>query len=188
MEQIKTNMKKGIDLFDKEAIRRNIEIWRIIDGYYNYEVSSKGNIRNVATGRILKQRINRDGYYIVDLRNETKAKTLQVHRIIANAFIENVNGKKCVDHINNNKTDNNAINLRFATNQENNFNSSICSNNTSGYKGVSWHKQKSKWRARIKINNKSIHIGYFVSLEEAKTARQNKAKELFGEYINSCEL
>jgi hypothetical protein len=39
-----------------------------------------------------------------------------------------------------------------------------------------------------KINRKEYHLGYFDNIEDAKKARQEKAKELFGEFINKCEL
>jgi hypothetical protein len=45
-----------------------------------------------------------------------------------------------------------------------------------------------KWRAYIKFNGKEMHLGLFDNLEDAIQARQNKAQELFGEYINKCEL
>lgn len=187
IEQIKKNIKNGIEMFDNEAIRRNIEIWRTIVDYPNYEVSSFGNVRNVTTGRILKLGKNTHGYYDVILSNAGKRKHYTVHRLVANAFIENMNGKNCVDHINNNKTDNKVTNLRFATNQENNFNRSMRSDNISGAKGVTWQKKTNKWRAYIKFNNKYIHIGVYKTIEEATVARQLEAKELFGEYVNNCD-
>lgn len=92
-----------------------------------------------------------------------------------------------MDHINNNRLNNNVCNLGWATRSENNFNNSISKRNTSGIKGVSYDKRDKKWRAKIQINGKEKHLGYYNSLEEAKTVRQQKAKELFGEYLNSCE-
>jgi hypothetical protein len=78
--------------------------------------------------------------------------------------------------------------LRFVTGQENSRNSSLSKNNTSKIKGVYFHKRVNKWNARIMINWKLIHIGCFSDIEDAKQARQAKAKELFGDYVNSCEL
>ena len=73
------------------------------------------------------------------------------------------------------------------THSENQFNSSISKRNTSGTKGIYFNKMTNKWRSTISINYKDIHIGYFNNIEDAKKARQEKAKELFGEYLNSCE-
>jgi hypothetical protein len=60
--------------------------------------------------------------------------------------------------------------------------------NTSGIKGVTWFRKENKWRAQITCRGKDIHIGDFDNIEDAQNARQQKAKELFGEYINKCEL
>ena len=46
---------------------------------------------------------------------------------------------------------------------------------------------KDKWEAYIMINYKKIHLGSFENIEDAKKARQEKSKELFGDYLNSCE-
>ena len=67
------------------------------------------------------------------------------------------------------------------------MNSKLSSKNTSNHKGVSFDKQMNKYKAYIKINGKNKHLGYFDNIEEAVNARVKKAKELFGEYINSCE-
>jgi hypothetical protein len=55
-------------------------------------------------------------------------------------------------------------------------------------KGVYWNKNEAKWHARLEVNGKQLHLGFFENIEDAKIARQNKARELFGEYINKCEL
>ena len=93
----------------------------------------------------------------------------------------------CVDHIDNTRTNNNINNLRWATFQENNFNSCLASNNTSGFKGISFHKRDKKWEAKIRVNGKKYHLGNFDNIEEAIKARQKRAKELFGEFLNECE-
>jgi hypothetical protein len=92
-----------------------------------------------------------------------------------------------VDHINNDKLDNNIANLRWVTLQENQMNRKLSSNNTSNYKGVTFHKQRNKWVAQIMINGKNKNLGYFDNIEDAVNARVKKAEELFGEYKNSCE-
>ena len=187
IENVKMNIAKGLELFDKEAIRRNIEIWRPIAGYPNYSVSSFGNVKNVVTGKTLKPLLNKNGYYHVMLYNNSKVKTCKVHKLVANALLQNPENKLCVDHKNNDRLDNNIKNLRFATHRENNRNRSLSSNNTSGIKGISWYKRDEKWSAHIKVNGKKIHIGYFENIQDAHKARQLKANELFGNFINICE-
>jgi hypothetical protein len=160
------------------------EIYKVIKGFENYSVSNLGNVINNKTDEILKASLDRDeGYKKVALHR----KTFRVHRLVAEAFIPNPNNKTMVDHIDNDKTNNNVNNLRWATNSENQFNQSISKNNTSGTKGVVWHKHKNKWQATIRHNNKLYHLGYFDKLENARIARHLKANELFKEYTNSCE-
>lgn len=76
-----------------------------------------------------------------------------------------------VDHINQDKLVNQKSNLRLCTRSRNALNTGPYSHNTSGYKGVSYHKQRKKWRAHIRINNKQIHLGLFDDIEDAIIAR-----------------
>jgi hypothetical protein len=163
-----------------------MEEYKIIEGFENYSVSNFGNVKNNITGRILKTNKNERGYYVVDLHKKGNRKKFKVHRLVGNAFIPNPKNKTQIDHINNDKTNNNVSNLRWVTQQENQFNKGIAKNNTSGVKGVKF--RKGKWCARITIDNKDIHLGCFDTFEDAIKMRQAKAKELFGEFINTIEL
>jgi len=60
-------------------------------------------------------------------------------------------------------------------------------NNTSGVRGVSWHKGRGKWCARIMFQGKSISLGYFDSLDEAKKAREEAETEFFKPVIERVE-
>ena len=164
-----------------------MEQYKIIKDFPNYEVSNFGNIRNIKTGKILKPGINGRGYYTVSLRNDGNMYTKNIHKLIAEYFIANPYNKQCVDHIDNNRLNNNVSNLRYATSQENSMNRKLNSNNTSKYKGVCYSKLFNRWNAYITINGKMKNLGYFKNLEDAINARVEKAQELFGEYINSCE-
>ena len=84
--------------------------------------------------------------------------------------------KDQIDHINRIRTDNRISNLREVTNKQNQQNAGKSSHNTSGHPGVSWHKQNSKWQARIAHNYKQIHLGYFTDIEDAITARKAAEK------------
>ena len=108
-----------------------------------------------------------------------------VHRLVAHDFLENPDNKQLVDHIDGNRQNNQVTNLRYATISENNRNrlKSIKST-TSRYKGVYWSKENSKWRARIEVNGKKIHLGYFDNEKEGAEAYNNAAIELFGEFAN----
>jgi hypothetical protein len=187
IEQMKLTVEVGMNLFDDIALKRGLEVWRKIDGYYNYSVSTKGRVRNDKSGKLLKQCLDKDGYYKLTLYQDGKQIQHKIRRLVANSFTNNPENKKCVDHINNCRTDNNIGNLRWVTLTENQYNCAISNNNTSGVKGVDFHKKTDMWRAYIYINRKFISIGQYNTLKEAKEARQLKAKEVFGEFMNSCE-
>lgn len=87
-----------------------------------------------------------------------------------------------IDHINGNPSDNRWANLREATNSQNMQNVGKIKSNTSGYRGVGWHKKAQKWRAYININQKTHHLGLFNTKEEAKTAYEEARKKFHGEF------
>ena len=103
----------------------------------------------------------------------------QAHRVILTKHLgrEIKEGYHC-DHINHNPNDNRIFNLRELSHQENNQYRQLSSKNTSGYKGVGWDKYNKKWKAQIKLNYKSMHLGNFDTPEEAYEAYKKKALEL----------
>ena len=186
--EMQKNVKAIVRIHENNLIKLNVEVFRSIDGYENYAVSSFGRVKNVKTGRILKAGTDNCGYLLVCLYDEDGvAKTYNIHRLVCCTFIENPNDKQCVDHKNNDKTNNHISNLRFATYSENNQNSKLSIKNTSGIKGVYFNKKAKKWHARIRIDGIKIHIGLFANLEDAKIARINRANQAFGIYTNACE-
>jgi len=113
-----------------------------------------------------------------------------MHRVILERILGRKleKGEQC-DHINHDGLDNRRNNIRLATKQENNRNMSKSrSNKTSKYKGVYWHADRNKWRARIVINEKSKSLGYFINEKEAAKAYNNAATELFGEFAKLNEV
>ena len=84
------------------------------------------------------------------------------------------------DHINKDGLDNRRSNLRIATVSQNNFNRGASRLNKSGYKGVSWHKNR--WRASITAKGKDYQLGYFATAELAHAAYCKAAMELHGEF------
>ena len=89
-----------------------------------------------------------------------------------------------IDHINGDRFDCRKANLRFVSPSLNQVNRKrLNRNNTSGVRGVSRSTVcKSKpWRARIAVNNRSITLGYFASIEEARSARMAAELQYFGE-------
>lgn len=77
-----------------------------------------------------------------------------------------------VDHISGVRNDNRWTNLRAVTGSENNKNTKIRADNTSGILGVYWHKASSKWQASIGVDGRFIHLGLFNNIEEAADARK----------------
>ena len=182
MSKLNKKFEEGLILI--KALEKLIECWRKLEDFDNYSVSSFGRVRNDITKRILKPGISSSGYYGVKLYQNNKKKTFLVHRLVAIYFIANPMNKKCVDHIDHDRKNNRIFNLRYATNQENSRNSSIQKNNTSGYIGVTYNKQKQKYRARYSLNCKLKHIGYYQTALEASEAYQAKIKVHYGEFAN----
>lgn len=88
-----------------------------------------------------------------------------------------------VDHINQAATlDNRKCNLRIASVSQNLQNARVRSDNSSGYKGVSWCRSRKKWKAEIHKDRQYIFLGYYSSKEEAASAYRQAAQKLFGAF------
>lgn len=98
-----------------------VETFVKIEGFENYEVSNLGKVRNIKSGKVLKPQLNRNGYLMHLLYENNKQKHLYLHRIIAIAFIDNPEEKPCVNHIDENKLNNDLSNLEWCTVKENNI-------------------------------------------------------------------
>jgi hypothetical protein len=91
------------------------------------------------------------------------------------------NNKTIIDHVNRDKLDNRRENLRMCSQRENGKNTSLKKNNTSGAKGVS-KASKGKFRARIWLDRKEIHIGTFCNVFDAAKAYDRAAEIMHGEF------
>jgi hypothetical protein len=119
---------------------------------------------------------NKNGY-VQSARNKINKKRILLHRLILNP-----QDNKDIDHINGNILDNRKSNLRVCTNKENHWNTDLKKSNKSGYKGVSWDKEKEKWYTSIRLNEKTISLGRYNTAEEASEAYKKASLEHHKEF------
>lgn len=109
-------------------------------------------------------------------------KTINMHREILG--LSRGDGKM-VDHINRDGLDNRRENLRLCTHAQNQRNSQKNKNNTSGYKGVTWDKQRGKWHSQIVVNHVRIRLGFFDDLIKAAQAYDAAARKYHGRFART---
>ncbi len=114
--------------------------------------------------------LDKAGYRSISITVDGRKKLYYSHRL-AWLYEYGVWPKGQIDHINHNRSDNRLCNLREADNTTNHKNRTINKNNTSGITGVYWNKNHKKWRAKIIVSGKNIHLGLFTDKNEAICAR-----------------
>lgn len=98
-------------------------------------------------------------------------------------FILGIDGRVRIDHANGNGLDCQRSNMRPATRQQNAHNTCLRSDNKSGFKGVTWKKEKRRWEANIRIpGGKQIYLGRFLKREHAALEYDRAARAYFGEF------
>lgn len=150
---------------------------RPVPGYEgHYEVDSLGNVFSLKRGRRMQMRSSKSsrGYLQVQLFTQGQFKTIQVHVLVAMAFLDHT---RCgheieVDHIDQNRLNNKKSNLRTVVQPLNALNRKVQDRNQSGVTGVIWSKWVKKWIASIRVDWKLIHLGCFVDVDEAIEARR----------------
>ena len=151
----------------------------------HYQISNKGNVKSLKQNKetVLKPSIDKKGYYKVSLYKAGKGRKFYIHRVVIQAFKGEIPKDKnlVVDHINNDKTNNELINLQVISNRENLSKDKWRYNPTSFYTGVCYHKTKKKWESSISVNGDSFHLGYFNN--ESKAGLEYKrALEHYNQY------
>lgn len=116
-----------------------------------------------------------NGYLETKINN----KHVKLHRFIMQ--LDN-NSNNVIDHISGNTLDNRRLNLRICKSYENSRNRRKNLNNESGFPGVVWCKANKKWRSKICVNRKTIHLGYFNNIKDAIITRTKAEKKYFGEF------
>lgn len=148
-------------------------------------ISENGQVFSILNQQVIKPRISKRGYFVVDLNNgkgrSNGGRTLHtIHRLLYKTFIEDTD--LGIDHIDGNPLNNALSNLRACSHAQNMKNSRPRKNTTSKFKGVCFEKYTMRWRAQIVANGKHFSIGRFDSEEQAAIAYDLRAKEVFGEY------
>lgn len=107
------------------------EVWKPIAGYEGlYEVSNKGVVKNSLKNKVLKQTKANHGYFVVSLMKNGNCKQLLVHRVVASTFLDNPCGFPCVNHKDEDKTNNSAENLEWCSYRYNNRYNNLVERNT----------------------------------------------------------
>ena len=164
----------------------NKETFRIICDYPKYFISNFGRIISFQKNswEFISGTVTKQGYVRVGLIKNKKKKMFKVSRLVALSFIPNPKNLPIVDHIDQNKSNDHITNLRWCTHLQNQHNVGIMRSNSSGYKGIDFHKDANKFRARILINGKSKYLGHFNTAEEASDAYEAVAKIVHGEFYH----
>lgn len=114
--------------------------------------------------------VNKKGYAVANVQGKVQ----KIHMLI-------LGPRGITDHINGNKLDNRKQNLRKCSAKENARNSRVGKNNSTGYVGIRV-TPKSRYKVRIMVNRKEIHLGVFDDLQEALRARHEGELRYFGEF------
>ena len=97
-----------------------MEEWKIIEEFNNYEVSNLGRVRNIKKNKLMTISKRPNGYCVVKLSKNNISRERKVHRLVAIAFIPNPNHYDCINHIDENKENNQVENLEWCNHQYNN--------------------------------------------------------------------
>ena len=97
-------------------------------------------------------------------------------------------GPNEIDHIDGDPTNNRIENLREASRAQNQWNSRLRKDNTSGIKGVTWYPATKKWAAQIRVNGARKRLGYYLTKSDAAAAMQEAQAAFHGSYARHEEL
>jgi len=123
-----------------------------------------------------------DGYVVTNIKNSNTF--LKMHKLVFN----DLNNDHIIDHANRKPNDNRKSNLRIATHKQNCINSKTSLNNTSGFIGISWCKERNKWETYLGSRNGRIHIGRFTNKKDAIIARLKAEKIYYKDFAPQRHL
>ncbi len=151
----------------------NDEVFARIKELPDYAISNYARVLHIKRQTFIKPCLKDNGYLQLFLKVNNKSRYPLLHRLLAKTFIKNEENKPIIDHIDRNKTNNLLSNLRWTDYFVNGANKSKKANKLSKYSGITFDKTRNKWSATIGINYKTIHLGRFLTENEAGLARNN---------------
>ena len=137
-----------------KSISQEGEEWRTLQGYSKYRISNKGRVLTLKQGRNIQQlnilyrrvlipTLSDTGYLRVSLYDDTGFRKVKlVHRLVAEAFIDNPHDYPCVDHINTVRTDNSVENLQWVTHTMNANNPRTKEHNRKSHNPIRWNSKR----------------------------------------------
>jgi hypothetical protein len=146
--------------------------------YHGYKVWDNGMVCG-KEGRLLRPIWGRGGYLQVNLHFNGKHQTVTIHALMGKLFLPNPEGLPTIDHIDQNRTNNSLSNLKWETRRGQNLNQGMFSSNTSGVKGVCYHKIRNAWVASISPSVNKRKRKNFKTKEEAIDQRLAWEKEYY---------
>ena len=155
-----------------------------IKDYPNYSFDLNTNqVYSHYSNKYKKPFLNKDGYYKITLYKNGKEKKFLLHRLVYEAHNGEIPENLCIDHIDNDRQNNNITNLRLCNRSENQHNRKVSKNNKLGYKNIRLTKQ-GYYRITIEKNNKVVYDKTFKTLEEAIINRDIQLKLIHKEFAN----
>ena len=153
-----------------------VEVWRPVKGFEGrYEVSDQGRVRSVSRwvktafsdrwseGRVLKQQTLPNGYKSIQLLKDKKYHLTMVHRIVAEAFVPNPYNLPCVNHKDECKTNNSAINLEWCDKKYN-----------TNYGTGKYRKTEGYRRPIEQLTLEGSHVAFYTSVYDAERKSSGK--------------
>lgn len=173
-----------------------MEIWKDIDGYNGeYQISNLGRVKSFKSenSRILKQKTNNKGYKWVALSLNGIQENVLIHRLVAKHFLDNHNGYKVVNHIDENPSNNRVSNLEWCTQSENTkkstkfhkhyeMNKILCKTKNSKHKDTDSKVKQMLDGDVVKIFNNSLEVKRFLGFDQSfiLSCCRNKRKSAYG--------
>lgn len=173
----------------------NEEIWKPINDFKGYFVSSKGRVKSYNNDEEIILVPETTKYKTIRLVKKTKTYIKNIHRLVAEHFLnynDLLKSNMIVDHKSGNIEDNSVENLQIISQRANTLKGNML--NKSGHVGVSWRENRKSWRVRILYDKKRIILGSFKNKEDAinlhKQFCEDIEKDNFNleDYINNRNI